>query len=268
MSIHNNRNHRKTLIIDGKIAYVGGLNLSDEYANLVKPFGVWKDSGVRLYGECAIGFCSAFLSVWDFNCGKRGENERYFKNKKLTDAKDSRFVSFSSAPKPLYKRNAAKDLILNLVNRAKNYVFITTPYLVADCEIIGALGRAVSRGVSVKIITPGIPDKKIMKIVSESFYPALLSEGVEIFEYSPGFIHGKSIVCDDELAVVGSVNLDYRSLAHNFENGVLIYKDSSVLDVKRGVLDVISESSRISEAKLGVKKKAVRLFVGAILPIL
>lgn len=268
MSIHNNRNHRKSLIIDGKIAYVGGINLSDEYVGITKPFGEWKDCGMRLEGECVRGLSSSFLSLWSLNDGKEDNCQSFTDEAKKKEDDGSLAVLFSSSPRPFCRRNCAKELLLNIVNTSRHYVYITTPYLVPDFEITAALGRAILRGCSVVILTPGVPDKRMMKILTESFYPHLISLGVKIFEYVTGFMHGKSIVADDTVAAVGSVNLDYRSLAHNFENGALIFNHKAVMDVKRDILDLLRNSRRQYQSTLSLKKKAVRLIAGAVLPIL
>ncbi len=270
VSIHNNRDHRKILVIDGDIAYTGGLNLADEYANYTAPHGYWKESGIRVTADAAAGLCLLFLSLWDFNKRERTEHGKYIRGRESEKKHEGLCVSFGTAPKPLYKANAGKRLIVNILNQAKRYVYITTPYLVPDFEILCALKNAAARGVLVSIVTPGVADKILMKIITESFYRELVSAGVGIYEYTPGFMHGKIIVSDDELALVGSLNLDYRSLAHNFECGILAFEKSVVGAIRDDALSVISVSKRVeaSAIKFGIRKKAVRLIAGAMLPIL
>lgn len=278
----NNRDHRKLLVIDSEIAYVGGMNLSDEYIGESKKFGAWRDMGVRLFGACATGFEQSFLALWEYcrhtgslkpstRASSGGERaEHCLKSSLFTPPGGGHFVSFQTAPKPFYPHSVGKRLFLNLLSVAKEYVYITTPYLIPDYELIEAMSRAVGRGVRVVIITPGIADKKIIKIITESFYPTLIADGVEIYEYPLGFLHGKIVSCDGKAAVVGSINLDYRSLHHNFENGVLMLDEGCVRAIEKDISAMLEVCEKINEKgkKHGIIKKTVRLVSGAILPIL
>ena len=268
--IHNNRDHRKIMLVDGNIAYTGGINIGDEYINKKSPFGKWKDSGVRIKGDGAVGFLGIFLSMWAY---ARGECESFcaFAPERAESVSDGGYyIPFSTGPKPVYKINTGRALLLNIINQSRDYLYITTPYLVTDHELTHAFINAAKRGVDVRIITPGIADKKIVNIMTKSFYPPLVNEGVKIYEYTPGFIHSKCVVCDDLFAIVGSINVDYRSLMHNFEDAVLMCASRAVMAVKDDILRVAAESHRISDGDklLNPAKKLIRLAAGIISPIL
>ena len=273
----NNRDHRKLLTVDGAVAYVGGMNISDEYIGKSRRFGLWRDMGVRLIGDCAYGLEESFLNVWEY-CEKEGIVPSGDKKPSPTLRYRTRvertggdiFVPFSSAPRPFHSSQSGKRLLLNLIGAARRFVYITTPYLIPDSQLIEAMSRAIGRGVRIVIITPGVADKRLIKIITESFYPPIICSGVEIYEYPLGFLHGKSVVCDGYAALVGSLNLDYRSLAHNFENGVLVLGDEAVLPICKDIEELAELSVRIGEngKAHGIIKKTVRLFSGAILPIL
>ena len=266
-SIHNNRDHRKICIIDGKVGYTGGVNIADEYVNKKKRFGYWKDGGIMLRGEAVGGLMKHFLSGWDFTVGKVGDYNEYFDAVEPATYNDGGYyLPFGSGPAPIYERPAGKNAYLNLINQARNYVYITTPYLIIDYDLTESLCNAALRGVDVRIITPGIPDKKRVKIMTKSSYPYLMKAGVKIYEYLPGFIHEKTFVCDDKYAVIGTINFDYRSLAHHFENAVWMYASPTVLVAKDEFLKTIEESVRIDESKSRltprewITKNAIRLF--------
>ncbi len=266
-SIHNNRDHRKICIIDGKVGYTGGVNIADEYVNKLERFGYWKDGGIKLSGDAVGGLMKYFLSGWDFTCGTISDYDRYFSAVEPCKFSDGGYyLPFGSGPAPIYERHVGKNAFLNLINQARNYVYITTPYLIIDYELTQALCNAALRGVDVRIITPGIPDKKKVKIMTKSSYPYLMKAGVKIYEYIPGFIHEKTFVCDDKYAVIGTINFDYRSLAHHFENAVWMYASPTVLVAKDEFLKTIGESERVDDkrSRLTVRewitKNAIRLF--------
>ncbi|MBQ7326542.1 MAG: cardiolipin synthase [Clostridia bacterium] len=266
-SIHNNRDHRKICIIDGKVGYTGGVNIADEYINKLERFGYWKDGGIKLSGDAVGGLMKHFLSSWDFTCGTISDYDRYFSAVEPCKFSDGGYyLPFGSGPAPIYERPVGKNAFLNLINQARNYVYITTPYLIIDYELTQALCNAALRGVDVRIITPGIPDKKKVKIMTKSSYPYLMKAGVKIYEYIPGFIHEKTFVCDDKYAVIGTINFDYRSLAHHFENAVWMYASPTVLVAKDEFLKTVTESERVDDKRsrltLGewITKNAIRLF--------
>ena len=239
----NNRDHRKYMIIDGKVAFTGGINMADEYINAKERFGHWKDSAIRLEGDAVWSMTVSFLAMWDF-----------------TASQEERLSAFHPAPAeggakgyvqpyhdcPWDNEPVGQTVYLNLINRAKKYVYITTPYLVIDYSLTMALTSAAKSGVDVRIITPHIPDKKTVFEVTRAYYKELLAAGVKIYEYTPGFIHSKNFVVDDLYATVGTVNMDYRSMFLHFENGVLLYGTDSVADIKADFLDTREKSLEVT----------------------
>ena len=284
-AVHNNRDHRKIAIIDGKVAYTGGVNIADEYVNEKERFGHWKDGGIRLEGDAVRGFLRLFLTSYDFTVGKISDYSEFLSDEEhpLYSTKEKKddgenislsdggiYVPFGSGPAPIYKQKVGKNLLLNIINQAKHSVWITTPYLIMDYELTEALCKASRRGVSVKIVTPGIADKKIIKIMTKSAYPHLKKSGVGIYEYSPGFIHEKTLISDDKYLVVGTVNLDYRSLVHHFEDGVLVVDSPVVETAKEAFCDTLKKSDyRDSfEARLNIIEWAIRNIIKIFAPLL
>lgn len=266
-AVHNNRDHRKICIIDGRVGYTGGVNIADEYVNKTIRFGHWKDGGIMLRGDAVGGLMKHFLSGWDFTVGTIGDYKKYFDAvTPVSYADGGYYLPFGSGPAPIYERPAGKNAFLNLINQARNYVYITTPYLIIDYDLTESLCNAALRGVDVRIITPGIPDKKKVKVMTKSSYPYLMKAGVKIYEYLPGFIHEKTFVCDDKYAVIGTINFDYRSLVHHFENAVWMYASPTVEVARDEFLKTIDESERVDEkrSKLTVRewltRNAIRLF--------
>lgn len=241
----NNRDHRKIMVIDGNVAYNGGINLADEYINHNSPYGHWKDTGVRLRGSAVWSFTAMFLEMWN----------SYYK----TDTEVTQFrPSLNAIPKeaqgfvqpysdtPVDNEPLGENVYIELLSRANRYAYIFTPYLILDNELRSAICLASKRGVDVRIVTPGIPDKKIVYRLTRANYKDLLDNGVKIYEYTPGFLHAKSMVCDDEVAVVGSINMDYRSLYLHFECATYMYRCPAVLDVKNDTLLTIEKSHKVS----------------------
>lgn len=221
----NHRDHRKITVIDGKVGYTGGYNLSDEYFDLVQPYGKWKDTGLRLEGEAVRNLTSIFLELWYVQTRQREPAHAYLNVRHRVSAEGT-VLPF--ADNPLEEERIAENVYMNLINRADHSLYIMTPYLIITDEMTRALGLAAKRGVDVRIITPGIPDKKTVYAVTRSYYPGLVRQGVRIFEYTPGFCHAKQCLCDGKIAVIGTSNLDYRSLYHHFENDVLLYGTEAV----------------------------------------
>lgn len=231
--VMNHRDHRKMMILDGHTVFSGGVNLADEYINQKRRFGHWKDTGFRLKGEAVRNYTVMFLGMW--NAVRHGHEDLHAYMPHAWHPSDFKGEGFVQpyGDSPLDSEITGENIYLNILNQAKKYVYIFTPYLIIDNEIQTALCLAAKRGVDVRIVTPGIPDKKLIFQMTRSYYPSLLKAGVRIFEYTPGFLHAKSYVCDDEIAVVGTINMDYRSLYLHFECGTYFYKSSLVLDVKR-----------------------------------
>lgn len=242
---YNNRDHRKILVIDGQIGYTGGVNLADEYINQVVRFGHWKDGGVRLDGRAVKSLTRLFLLNWYINRGEIRDFDRYHLENKPVKAKGL-CVPYGSGPKPMYKAPVGKAVYQNILNQATDYVYITTPYLIIDYDLTEDIKNAAMRGVDVRIVTPFIPDKKLIQIVTRGAYPDLMEAGVKIYEYTPGFIHSKHVIADDEFAVVGTINFDYRSLVHHYENAVLMYQTEVIPEIKKDFDNIFSVSKEIS----------------------
>ena len=232
--IQNNRDHRKLCIIDGWVGFTGGINLADEYINQKARFGHWKDTAVMLKGEAVWNMTVMFLHMWAV-IGRSEESidyEAYFPHRYHEGEFESDGFVQPFCDTPLDEEVVGEDVYLNIINKAKKYVYICTPYLIIDNEMMTALCLAAKSGVDVRIMTPGIPDKKLVFILTQSYYRQLLEAGVKIYEYQPGFLHAKSFVSDDEIGVVGTINLDYRSLYLHFEDGVWIYRNRVIQDIK------------------------------------
>ena len=270
-SIHHNRDHRKICVIDGKVGYTGGVNIADEYVNEIRRFGYWKDGGIRLEGMAVEGLLKLFLSNWDYSTRTVSDYSTLLSA--VEPAKESDggyYVPFGSGPAPLYKRPVGKNVFLNLINQAVRYVYITTPYLIIDYDLTEALRNAAQRGVDIRIITPGIADKKIVKVLTKSAYPHLIEAGVNVYEYRPGFIHEKTVICDDAFAVIGTINFDFRSLVHHFENAVWLCRCKTVIDAKEEFLRTIDDSEKMDKKKsaLSVKEWFFKIIVRIFAPLL
>ena len=266
----NNRSHRKILVIDGRVGYTGGVNIADEYINEVERFGHWKDTAIRLEGEAVRELTRLFLSDYGINVKKLPEDRLELYPK--AESKNARgyVMPFGDGPRPIYDRCVGKSVIENMLNCATRYMYMTTPYLIIDNELCSCIENAALRGVDVRIIVPHIPDKKLVFQMTRSFYPRLMKAGVRIYEYTPGFIHAKSYVADDEYAMIGTINLDYRSLVHHFENGVWMYKCESIADLKSDIDKTLAVSEEITSDKLktGLLTRAVRSVVRIFAPML
>ena len=241
---YNNRDHRKILVIDGQISYTGGINLADEYINHIERFGHWKDSGIRIDGPATQAFTRLFLMNWYINRGEISDFDQYHLENQ-TRSGSGLCIPYGSGPKPIYQMKVGKNVYQNLINQAEDFVYITTPYLIIDYDLTEDIKNAAMRGVDVRIVTPHIPDKKLIQLVTRGAYPDLLSAGVRIFEYTPGFIHSKQMIVDDRFAAVGTINLDYRSLVHHYENAVLLYKTESIADIRQDFEDIFEVSQEI-----------------------
>ena len=241
----NNRDHRKIAVIDGKIGYTGGFNLADEYFGLTHPYGHWKDTGVRLEGEAVRSLTAVFLELWNIT-GGTNEDPAPWLNIRYCVPGDGAVQPFGESP--LDTEEAAENVFLNMIGYAKEYIWFMTPYLMITDELSRALELAAKRGVDVRIITPGIPDKKTVYAITRSYYPRLVSNGVRIFEYSPGFCHGKQCVCDGKLASIGTSNLDFRSLYLHFENNVLLYDCNAVGQMEADFLETFNKCCEVTES--------------------
>lgn len=243
----NNRSHRKILVIDGKIGYTGGVNLADEYINEIVRFGHWKDTALRMEGEAVWELTRLFLADYGINVKTLPSlPEEAYPKSQIKD-ENGFVIPFGDGPKPLYRHRVGKSVIENMLSSATRYMYMTTPYLIIDNELCQAIENAALRGVDVRIIVPHIPDKKLVFGMTRSFYPRLMRAGVRIYEYTPGFIHAKSFLCDDKCAMIGTINLDYRSLVHHFENGVWMYGCDALKDLKADITDTLARSEEITQ---------------------
>lgn len=243
----NYRDHRKIIVIDGNVGFTGGMNISDEYINEIEVFGYWKDSVIKITGEGVYSLTYLFLRMWK-KCAKE---DLKFANYAPTirDVTDGFVQVFGDGP---FTQDLSTEMTyMQIINEANHYVYITTPYLILDNEVLTALKTAALSGVDVRIITPHIPDKKMVFMVTRSYYLELIKAGVKIYEFTPGFIHGKTIVSDDSLGIVGSANFDFRSLYLHYEISCLLYDSSTILDIKNDFLKTteISHQIEISEVK-------------------
>lgn len=245
-AIHNNRDHRKIAVIDGLYAYTGGINLADEYINAVNPYGKWKDSSVLIEGEAVKSFMIMFLQTYNAHAKEKLDYKKYMDEVKKVES-DGIVQPFATGPKPFFKDRVGENVYLNIINQAKRYVYINTPYLITDYHFTEAIKNACKRGVDIKIMTPHIPDKKTIYFMTKSNYSDLIKAGVKIYEYSPGFIHSKSFVCDDEIGVVGTINLDYRSFVHHFECGIWMYKNECINELKKDFIDTCENEGLLIE---------------------
>ena len=243
---YNNRDHRKILVIDGQISYTGGINLADEYINHIERFGHWKDSGIRIDGPATQAFTRLFLMNWYINRGEISDFDQYHLENQ-TRFGSGLCIPYGSGPKPIYKMKVGKIVYQNLINQAEDFVYITTPYLIIDYDLTEDIKNAAMRGVDVRIVTPYIPDKKLIQLVTRGAYPDLLSAGVRIFEYTPGFIHSKQMIVDDRFAAVGTINLDYRSLVHHYENAVWMYRTPALKKIREDFDHIFEVSQEITE---------------------
>ena len=247
--VMNNRDHRKIIVIDGNVGFTGGINLADEYINRKVRFGHWKDNGVLLRGEAVWNLTMLFLTMWnafvptdeDLECFKP-----YFTPDSVPES-DGYVLPYGDSP--LDNEDIGENTYLAIIHNAKRYLYICTPYLIIDEELADSLTMAAKRGVDVRLITPGIPDKRSAFTLTRSHYEELIQGGVQIFEYTPGFVHAKSFVCDDEIATVGTINLDYRSLYLHFECGVYFYRSSLIGDVKRDFLETQQKCTPVVNVK-------------------
>ncbi len=244
--VMNNRDHRKIMVIDGKIGFTGGVNLADEYINKLKRFGYWKDSGVRLEGPGATSLAGIFLTFWK----AKYPDEEIDPARDLPEVKpqETDCLVQPFADSPVDREAVAKNAYLELINQAQKRLYICTPYLILDNDLLSCLRLAAKRGVDVRIYTPGVPDKPTIYQLTRSYFPHLLRAGVKIYSYTPGFLHAKTWLMDDRIAAVGTVNLDYRSLYLHFENSVLIYGGAVLDDVRRDLAEIERESAAVTLA--------------------
>ncbi len=266
----NNRDHRKIAVIDGHTSFTGGVNLADEYINERKKInGHWKDTGVMLKGEATWNFTVMFLQFWQHLSQAPVDYEHYHLSQEeyqdvfqqSRNPEENYGYVQPYADNPLFSEIVAENVYLNMIHRATDYIYITTPYLIVDNEMITALTLAASSGVDVRILTPHIPDKRTVFMLTRSFYEPLTKAGVKIYEYTPGFIHSKMMIADDNYCVIGSINLDYRSLYLHFECATYIYHADMIQEVKKDILDTLAVSEEITYEYCLALNKPYRLWL-------
>lgn len=243
---YNNRDHRKIMNIDNRVCFTGGINLADEYINEISRLGYWKDNCIMLEGEAVKSFTYIFLKTWNFEKNFDKSFNKFFIENKMNKYKDFVQPYWSN---PFNKELVAYTVYMNLINSANKYVYIMTPYLSVGYDMINALCMAAKRGVDVRIITPYIYDKKVVEKITKSNYNLLITAGVKIYEFRPGFIHSKTIISDDRIGVVGTINFDYRSLRHNYECAVLIASPKTIKVIKKDFINTFNESYRIEKSR-------------------
>ncbi len=252
----NYRDHRKIVVIDGTIGYTGGVNIADEYVNEQQRFGHWKDIGIRITGKPVENLVVAFLKIFELVQRETPDYKWFLDNKKEHETKDNKkgyTMFFTDGPDN--KQNPGENIHISMLNAAKQYAYIYTPYFIASQELLGAILNAANSGIDVRIITPSHPDKWYVHMTTRSYYETLLEAGVKVYEYLPGFLHAKSLLTDDNAAVIGSINLDYRSMNLNFECGVWMHDTGIEKNIKEDFINTMKLSKEITLEE--VKKKNI-----------
>ena len=264
-SAYNYRDHRKILVVDGKTAFCGGVNLADEYINHIVRFGIWKDTSIMIKGSAVDSFTLMFLQMWNV---KKHDDEDFTKFLNLYDKNikaDGYVIPYCDSP--LSDQKIAERVYMDVLYTAKKYVYIMTPYLVLDDELTTALCYAGQRGIDVRLILPGIPDKKVIWALSKNHYKRLLKDGVKVYEYTPGFIHAKTFLSDDNKAIVGSINLDYRSLYHHFECAAYMHGTKCIEDIKKDYIQTFEKCKEVTFETIKKEKASIKI-TGAILKLI
>ena len=266
-ALHNNRDHRKITVVDGRVGFVSGLNIADEYINVVQKFGHWKDSGVKITGQAVESLLLMFLQLFNVQTQRMEDYTPYLKD--IKPVKANGFVCpYGDGPRYFYDDYISENVYLNMINQAQKYIWITTPYLIIDNKLTNALCLAAKRGVDVRIITPHIPDKKYIFVLTRSSYKKLQQAGVKIYEYEKGFVHSKQFLCDDDLAIVGTINLDYRSLMHHYECGVFMQGTDCLKDIKKDFEQMFSVSINMKDFKLNAFLRLYSAIIKVFTPML
>lgn len=266
----NNRSHRKIMVIDGKIGYTGGINIADEYINEIEKFGHWKDTGIRLEGEAVWELTKLFLVDFGINMKKLPKEREDLYPEQPSIKEEGYIIPFGDGPSPIYRHRIGKSVIKNMLSGAIGYAWMTTPYLIIDNDLCSSIENAALRGVDVRIMVPHIPDKKLIFGMTKSYYSRLMEAGVKIYEYEPGFIHAKSYLVDDSYAMIGTINLDYRSLVHHFENGVWMYQCQAIKMLKKDMEDTLTRCMEVNKTMLKTTliQRLIRAIVRIVSPLL
>lgn len=241
----NNRDHRKILVVDGKVGYMGGINISDEYINKINRYGHWKDTALLIQGEAVKSLTIMFLQIWDLFQKEKTNYDKYIVDTKCKS--EGYIMPYSDSP--FDDELVGEEIYLDIINNSVKYVHIVTPYFIIDDNIEESLKHAAKRGVDVKIILPFISDGKSTKLVGYTYYKDLIASGVKIYEYKPGFVHAKMVTSDYDKAVVGTINFDYRSLYLHFECASFIYRHKSIKDIENDIDKILEQSEHITIEK-------------------
>lgn len=263
----NNRDHRKIIVIDGEVSFTGGVNLADEYANLIEIYGHWKDTGVKIEGRASLTFVKLFIQNWNLYGDTKLDYEKYLNMdvERTYFEHDGFVIPYGDSPTDKY--DVGKNVYSTIITSAEDYIYMMMPYFIVDREFLSQIEYAAQRGIRIRLLLPHIPDKKAVFAMTRSFYPDLLDAGVEVYEYEPGFMHAKVVVSDDRIATVGSVNFDYRSFYHHFECGTVMYGNHVIADIKEDVNETVKkcipvtlEYYKSTNAFVRLLGRALRLF--------
>jgi cardiolipin synthase len=258
---YNNRDHRKITVIDGKVGFTGGYNIANEYFNITHPFGYWKDTGIKITGGAVRSLTIMFLEMWNSVRSDNADDTYFEKYLPMISHTPSELAYVQPyGDNPMDNEQTGENVYISVAEQAQKYAWFVTPYLILTDEMIHALGLAAKRGVDVRVITPGIPDKKLVYAVTRSYYNTLTRSGVKVYEYTPGFCHCKMCVSDDVIATNGTINLDYRSLYHHFENGCLYADCKAVLDTKKDFDEMIRVSRDVTDKYTNGRASTYRLW--------
>ncbi|HFI0076801.1 TPA: cardiolipin synthase [Streptococcus suis] len=270
-TIQNNRDHRKIAVIDGKVAFTGGVNIADEYINKKERFGYWKDAAIMIRGEAVSNFTLMFLQMWNHDEKKSNDDLKYLKeaHDAETETTDTEGYFLAYGESPFDGDEVAKRVYLDMIQSATDYIYIMTPYLVLDDEMIDNLTYAAKRGVTVRILLPHIYDKQTAYLAARTDFRTYLESGIEIYEFTPGFVHSKVVLVDDKKATVGTVNMDFRSFYLNFECGLYVYNHRQVLeDIHKDFMHSFEQSERITFLGFENNYPWYKRLAGALLNIL
>ena len=254
---YNYRDHRKILVVDGKVGFTGGINIADEYINKIQKYGYWKDTAIRIRGNAVKNLTLMFLNMWSLG-EKETEYEKYL-NVQAPVYQNERGYAIPYGDNPYDDDKVGEKIYMNILNRANKYVHIMTPYLILDDSFLNTLKFAAERGIEVKIILPGISDKKAVHALAKTYFKTLLDSNVEIYIYEPGFVHAKVFVSDDIKAVVGTINMDYRSLYHHFECATYMYDTACISDIEKDFQETLNVCRKVSYEDIKKEKLFTRL---------
>lgn len=244
-AVQNNRDHRKITVVDGRVAFTGGINIADEYINRKKRYGYWKDCAVMVEGEAVHSYTAMFLQLWTATLLKHEDFSPYLPPLAESSHNDGYILPYSDTPAD--EENVCEHVYMQIINNARDYVYIQTPYFIVDDSMLSAFTLAAKSGVDIRIITPGVPDKKLVHMTTRSYYSALIEAGIRVYEYTPGFVHSKVVVSDDDTATVGTANFDFRSLYLHYECGQIMFGSGAVRAIKEDFLKTLEDCREVTK---------------------